>query len=57
MSRSCPLRLLDHSRIQVWRILVGGQRPLAVTFGPKEDGVAGFVAVGLAVVLEGEKNR
>lgn len=31
---------------------MGGQHPLAVTFGPKEDGVARFVAVRLAVMLE-----
>lgn len=43
--------------IQVWRISVGGQHPLAVTFGPKEDSIAGFVAVGLAVMLECEKTR
>lgn len=32
-----------------------GQHPLAVTFGPEEDGIAGFVAVGLAVMLEHDK--
>lgn len=37
--------------------MIGEQHPLAVTFGPKEDGIAGFVAVGLAVMLEREKNR
>lgn len=31
---------------------VGWQHPLAVTFGPEEDSIAWFVAVGLAVMLE-----
>lgn len=36
---------------------MGGQHPLAVTFGPKEDGVAWFVAVRLAVMLEQVKRQ
>lgn len=36
---------------------MGGQHPLAVTFGPEEDGIARFVAVGLAVMLERGKEQ
>lgn len=51
------LGCLDQVLIQVWRIIVGEQHPLAVTFGPKEDGVAWFVAVRLAVMLEHVKRQ
>lgn len=36
---------------------MGGQHPLAVTFGTKEDGIAWFVAVRLAVMLEHENEQ